>query len=42
MKRAVRLGTGREKAWKVDETGAAREEKAKAKAGLDPHQSKGV
>ena len=42
MKRAVRLGRGPEKAWKVDKTGEQREEKAKAKAGLDPHQSKGA
>ena len=26
----------------MDKTGGEREEKAKAKAGLDPHQSKGV
>ena len=42
MKRAVRLGRGREKAWNMDKTEGARGEKAKANAGLDPHQSKGV
>ena len=42
MIRAVRLGRGREKACKMDKTGGAREEKAKAKAGVDSHQSKGV
>ena len=42
MKRAVRLGRGREKAWKMDKIGGAREEKAKAKAGLGPRLGKGV